>query len=88
MSKTYLVWREDEDREDAKKVKAYYTTEAAENWAQWSDSWSADYTIVRGDPARVFVALDEDGSEPEFRTILVLIASAILAAQYRAQHSA
>lgn len=65
MEKTYLVWREDDDRDDAKRVKANYASQAAENWAQWSDSWSADYTIVRGEEARVFVALDQDGSTPE-----------------------
>lgn len=66
MEKTYLVWREeDQEREDAKRVKALYASMAAENWAEWHDSWTADYNIVRGDEVRVFVALDVDGSKPE-----------------------
>ena len=65
MAKTYLVWREESNREDAKRVKADYPEQAATTWAEWADSWGADYTIVGGQEERVFVALDEDGSEPE-----------------------
>ena len=65
MEKTYLVWREDSEREDAKRVKASYPEQAARTWAEWADGWSADYTIVGGQEERVFVALDADGSEPE-----------------------
>jgi hypothetical protein len=63
MSK-YLVWREDADREDGKRIEANYEREAARKWAEWDDAWSADYLIVGGQDARVFVALDEDGSKP------------------------
>lgn len=64
MGKQFLVWREHEERGDAKKIEAYYEREAAEKWAEWQDSWYADYTIVNGTEERVFVALDEDGSTP------------------------
>jgi asparagine synthetase B (glutamine-hydrolysing) len=60
----YLVWREDADREDGRRIDANYEREAAEKWAEWDDAWSADYSIVRGNEARVFAALDEPGSKP------------------------
>lgn len=63
MEKVYLVWREESEREDAKRVKANCSEQAVITWAEWADSWSADYTIVGGQEERVFVALD-DGSEP------------------------
>lgn len=65
MEKIFLVWREESDRDDARSVKANYAEQAARNWAEWADCWGADYTIVGGQEERVFVALDEDGSEPE-----------------------
>lgn len=65
MEKIYLVWREDSDRDDAKRVKGSYPEQAARNWAEWADAWGADYTIVGGQAEQVFVALDEDGSESE-----------------------
>ena len=65
MEKVYLVWREESEREDAKRVKANYSEQAVRTWAEWADSWSSDYTIVGGQEERVFVALDADGSEPE-----------------------
>lgn len=65
MEKTYLVWREESEREDAKCVKANYSEQAARIWAEWADSWSADYIIVGGQDEVVFVALAADGSEPE-----------------------
>ena len=60
----YIVWREDSEREDGKRIPANYEQEAAQKWAAWNDAWSADYTIVGGQEARVFVALDEEGSKP------------------------
>ena len=65
MKNIYLVWREDSERDDAKRVTANYPEQAAREWAEWADSWGADYTIVGGQAERVFVALYEDGSEPE-----------------------
>jgi hypothetical protein len=65
MGKQFIVWREEGERGDGKKIVAYYPQEAAEKWAAWSDSWYADYTIVHGQEERVFVALDEEDSTPE-----------------------
>lgn len=65
MEKIYLVWREDEKRDDAKSVKADYPEQAAKLWAALVDTTYADYAIVGGQEERVFVALDADGSEPE-----------------------
>jgi hypothetical protein len=65
MEKIYLVWREESERDDAKRVKANYPEQAASTWAEWADNWGADYTIVGGQNENVFVALDECGSEPE-----------------------
>lgn len=65
MAKTYLVWREESNREDAKRVRADYPEQAVTMWAQWADSWGADYTIVGGQEERVFVSLDDAGSDPE-----------------------
>lgn len=65
MAKNYLIWREDSSRDDAKRVMADYPELAVTTWAKWADAWGADYTIVGGQEERVFVTLDEDGSEPE-----------------------
>ena len=65
MEKIYLVWREESDRDDAKRVKANYAEQAVKTWAEWADGWSSDYSIVGGNDERVFVALDGDESEPE-----------------------
>lgn len=63
MEKRYMVWREGEDREDGKVVRANYEKEAVEKWAEWDDAHSADYIIVSGQNAQVFVAMEEEGSE-------------------------
>jgi len=61
----FQVWREEGNREDARRVEASCPEHAAKRWAEWVDSWGSDYTIVGGTPERVFVAPDEHGSEPE-----------------------
>ena len=61
----YLIWREDESREDASRIKESDPSAAAEEWAGLVDRLCAEYTIARGNQERVFVALDVDGSEPE-----------------------
>lgn len=82
MKNVFLVWREENNREDAKRVKANYPEQAAREWAEWADSWGADYTIVGGQEERIFVAIDEDGSEPEMfevrgESMLVYFAKAV-----------
>lgn len=64
--KTYVVWREDEEREDGRKIMADYPEQAACKWAEKDDAWSADYAIVGGDIARVLVAPEDGSSEPKF----------------------
>jgi hypothetical protein len=51
------VWWPDgsEERDDARTFHASSAREAAEKWAQWSDS-QGDYTIVGGSPETVCVA--------------------------------
>lgn len=62
----YLVWREDESRDEAIRILAVDAAGAVEEWAEWDDRTSAEYAIVgRGDSARVFAAQDEPGSVPE-----------------------
>jgi len=61
----YQVWREEDSSENARRVKATSAEHAATRWAEWIDSWGADYSIVGGQSARIFVALDEHGAEPE-----------------------
>lgn len=65
MEQVYLVWREEANREDGKRVKASCPEMAAKVWAEWADSWGSDYSIVNGTEQRVCVALDEEDSEPE-----------------------
>lgn len=63
MGKQFIVWREDSEREDGKRIEANYEREAVHKWAEWYDAYYAEYLIVGGQEARVFVALDEDGAE-------------------------
>ena len=51
--------------EEAGRVRATDHASAAEVWAQQDDADSVDYTIVKGEPARVRVT-DEDGCAKEF----------------------
>ena len=63
--KTYVVWREDEEREDGRKIMADYPEQAACKWAEKDDALSADYAIVGGASTLVFVAPEDSSSEPE-----------------------
>ncbi len=56
-TRTYMVWSEDQGgtEDDARPFVAYSESDAAEEWAQWDDSHSADYLIVRGNDATVKV---------------------------------
>ena len=55
-SPLWEVWEEDERREDARTVRADDEEEAAEQFAEDDDCNSAEYRIVGGSPATVFVA--------------------------------
>ena len=69
MCKRFIVWDEDSERGFGQRIEAYDEEEAAEKWAEWDDAQSAEYLIVRGREARVFVALDEDNSKPVLFTV-------------------
>lgn len=70
MSNVYKVWKVDggDDRDSAKKFTGIDHEDAAENWAKWYDSYYADYLIVGGDDAQVFV-LHEGEDEPVLVTV-------------------
>jgi len=65
MKKYFLVWPEGCSREYARRLTASSHEHAAREWAEWTDSGGSDYLIVGGQDERVFVAADDDGSEPE-----------------------
>lgn len=60
--KTYLVWKDESEREDARKVVAFDAEHAAQIFGEQTDTDSAEYWIVKGGTQRVFVALDEPDS--------------------------
>ncbi len=62
----FLVWRPEngETIEDAREVEANDAETAAEDWAEWDDCNSADYTIVNGSESTVCVRLRDDVSAP------------------------
>lgn len=62
MTTAWLIWREDDSREDAVTVKAVYASEAVEIWAAEVDSSSGEYAIAKGDEETVFCARDKEGS--------------------------
>lgn len=65
----FVVWEEGSERSFGQLIEAYDEAEAVENWAEWDDAQSAEYLIVRGREARVFVALHEDNSKPMLFTV-------------------
>jgi hypothetical protein len=60
----WFCWSPDlgSDITDARRVKARYAGDAACLWARREDCASADYWIVGGDGATVYVAEDEAGA--------------------------
>lgn len=51
----FMCWLEEHDEIDAKEFQAADEEEAAESFAKWRDSWTAEYSIVSGSPAVVCV---------------------------------
>jgi hypothetical protein len=51
----FLVWGVDDAEENAYKIHACDEESAAEKWAEDDDCNSAEYSIVSGDTAEVFV---------------------------------
>lgn len=56
-SPVWLVWRpEDGEVEaDAREIEAHDAEQAAEDFAEWDDTNSAEYAIVKGQDATVLV---------------------------------
>ena len=67
----YYVWSPDQGgkQEYSKRIDAIDEEHAAELWAEWEDSHSAEYTIVSGEEVTVCVV--EDGQD-EVRTYVVI----------------
>ncbi|UKM31213.1 hypothetical protein CrLKS3_g31 [Cylindrospermopsis phage Cr-LKS3] len=61
----FMCWLEEHDEIDAKEFQAVDEEEAAESFAKWRDSWTAEYSIVSGSPAVVCVK-NEDGEISRF----------------------
>lgn len=63
----WLCWEPDQGgtEEDAHEVEAYDAEQAAEDYAEWSDINSADYTILRGSGATICVRGREPGAPVE-----------------------
>ena len=59
----YQVWCPDngDTEADSRTFEAYDAELAASEWAHWYDGWTADYTIVGGTDATVWVR-DEKGA--------------------------
>ena len=62
----FMVWDAEHDESDAYKVFAADEQSAAEKWAEDDDCNSADYSIVGGDEAEVFVK-SPDGTITKFQ---------------------
>lgn len=60
----FLVWLPEvgQTQEDAKSVEGFDHESAAENWADWYDYKSNDYSIVGGLIAEVYVMADGESS--------------------------
>ena len=68
--KNYLIWKEDTDISEAKKIFAFEDQQAVENWAEKSDKRNTDYSIANGNAQRVYVA--EEGKEQECKLFEVV----------------
>ena len=57
MKKKFMVWSPDHGstEDDAREIEAHVAWDAAQQWADNDDSESADYSIVRGNNAKVCV---------------------------------
>ncbi|WP_424195463.1 hypothetical protein ACMYR3_05995 [Ampullimonas aquatilis] len=64
----FYVWHPDNGgtRDDAKIFTAFNAEDAVNQWADWSDSASADYSIVGGQDATVFCQKESGGEAQKF----------------------
>lgn len=62
----FIVWCLDHGstREHGRKFKAWSHEDAANQWGDFEDAYSADYWIAGGQTATVMVALAKEGSYP------------------------
>ena len=63
--KTYLAWSTDYDqtKDDARIIPAHDARAAAEEWAEWHDAYSAEFSCVGGQGVDVTVVENSDGAE-------------------------
>ena len=59
----YCVWRASDDASSARLIAAASPEHAVRMWAEWADSHSADYSIVRGEEEHVYVQVSDE--EPQ-----------------------
>lgn len=80
----YIVWSPDhgDTEEDGHAFYAHSESAAAEAWAEWSDSNSADYGVIRGNATLVHVK--REGSD---RTAAFTVTGEVVP-QYRAHVAA
>lgn len=62
----FLVWSDDETDDDAREVRAADAEEAAEDYAEWDDMNSAEYTILKGSEVTVNVCPKGGGETVRF----------------------
>ena len=63
----YLVWNEDESRDDAREISHSSAEWAAEEWAEKDDYNSAEYSIANGSTVIVSVEDVETGKVERFK---------------------
>jgi hypothetical protein len=68
----FLLWRPEngETIADAREVEAHDAEDAAEDWAEYDDSYSVEYMIVRGNDATVCVR-ERDNQDAPVQTFVV-----------------
>jgi hypothetical protein len=64
----YRIWCPDlgQEESDAQACTAFDSREAAEEWAEWSDRTSAEYTIAGGTERNVLVRDLDNGEASEW----------------------
>lgn len=66
----WLVWRSDEQRDEARAISATGPEGAAEEWARQRDWYSTEYAIVGGRDEREVLVAPADGSAPPVRLVV------------------
>ena len=67
--RTFLVWCPEmgTEREDACEIEAFDAEDAAKEWADKEDCYSAEYSIVSGRDTPVVCVAEGDGLAQSFR---------------------